>query len=369
MRRALTAALAAATFAAPRAAAQVPDSAGAVRLVDSLTAAALARTGVAGIAVAVARRGTLLVQRGAGWADVERRVPVDSASIFRVGSVTKQVTAALVMREVERGRVDLDAPVTRYVPDAPVQGRRVLVRQLLNHTSGMPSYTALGERWSRQLGGPFVRDSFVALVREAPWEFEPGEQWRYSNSGYWVLGLLLERVTGVPYATLVQRELAGPLGLPSLGWCDTARAVPPATRGYARRAGALVPVPPVELTHPFAAGALCATAGDLVRWADALAGGRVVQPASYARMTTPDTLANGSAQRYGFGLMTGNLRGHRVVTHNGAITGYAADVLRLPDDSLTVAVLVNTDGPVADALATDLALALLGVRRPALPRP
>lgn len=340
--------------------APLTDSAAIAHAVDSLAQALVDRGAVAGVSVAVSRAGRSIVNRGYGFADVAANRATGAETVYGIGSVTKQVTAALVMREVERGRVRLDEPLTRYLPEAPVQGRRVLVRQLLNHTSGIPSYTGMGERWLRQLPRPFPRDSFYALVRSQPFDFEPGDQWRYDNSGYWLLGLVLERVERTTYAALVRDAVAAPLGLGSLAWCaDT----PPAARGYDRRDGTFTPAPPIDMSHPFAAGALCATAGDLVRWSDALADGRVVSAASYARMITPDTLNNGSPQRYGFGLMTGAVRGHPVVAHGGQINGFSAHLVRYPQDSLTVAVLANTGGDAADVLASSIGIALLGLRR------
>lgn len=336
-------------------------------IADSVGAAFLARGTAVGAQIAIGWQGRLVYERGFGTADRERAAAVTPATRFRYGSVTKQFTAALVLRRVEQGLLRLEAPAAPLLPEAPWQNRPVLLRHLLNHTSGIPSYTDQGPRWLRQMAQPFPADSLYALIRDAEPLFEPGAQWRYTNSGYWLLGRILERQSGTPWGTLVQDELAGPLGLSSVAPCPNDPASPTDAQGYDRRNGEFTRTTRTDMSHPYAAGALCGTASDLVRWTLALHGGRVLDAPMLARMTTPDSLTNGSPQRYGYGVMTGRLGRHRAVAHNGAINGFGSHVGWWVDDGVAVAVLVNTSGPMADALFLDLSSALLGVRRPGPP--
>ncbi len=340
------------------------DSARITAVADSVLQAFMARGAASGAQVAIGWNGRVVYERGVGLADRERQLEVTPAMRFRIGSVTKQFTSALVLRRAERGIFDLDAPAAPLLPEAPWRDRPVLLRHLLNHTSGIPNYTEAGPRWQRQEAQPFPADSLYALLRDTEPLFEPGAQWRYSNSGYWLLGRILERQSGRPWGTLVVEELAAPLGLASIAPCPDSPQLPRDALGYARRAGSFVLAEPTDMSHPFAAGALCSTASDLVRWTFALHGGRVIGAQMLARMTTPDSLTNGSPQRYGYGVMTARLGAHPAIAHNGGINGFGSHLGFWKNDGLVVAVLVNTEGPMADGLFLDLSSTLLGVPRP-----
>jgi D-alanyl-D-alanine carboxypeptidase len=331
---------------------------------DSLADAIRKDRNVPGLAVAVVRGHDTLLLHGYGLADLENLVPVDPGSVFRIGSLTKQFTASAIMRLVEAGRIGLDDSLARYLPDYPAAvADRVRIRQLLNHTSGIPSYTGLPRFWqlSRLELAP---DSVLALFKDLPLEFEPGARWRYDNSGYYLLGLILERVTGERYADHLRRTLFEPLGLASTRYCDTGPIVPHRVQGYASDSGRIVNAEPLGMGPPFAAGALCSSAADLARWEQALMGGRVVSAASLALMTAPTALTGGGSQGYGFGLGLGAMAGHRQIAHGGGINGFACWMGYFPDDSLTVVVLTNRADANADAIGSRLARRALGIAEP-----
>ncbi len=347
-----------------RATGQVPSDTALVRSVDSMARAMLASGPVAGMSILVRRGSHTIVDKGYGLADVENGVAATPQSVYRIGSITKQFTAAAVMQLAEQGKLSLDDDITKYLPTLPVQGRHVLIRQLLNHTSGIKSYTGLGPRWFRLLPLELSPDSIVGLVAHEPFDFEPGTNWRYDNTGYVILGMLIEKASGQKYADYLRDHVTGPLGLSATVYCDERPIIPHRATGYEVESGKLVNDTPIHMSQPFAAGALCSTTGDLASWSRALAGGRVVSAASYARMSTPDTLTTGRRLAYGFGLGAGELEGHHVVSHGGGIPGFVSMLATYPADSLTVVVLVTTEGPAADLLAGRIARRALGIRAP-----
>lgn len=337
--------------------------------VDSVASAAVAGHQTAGVSVAVVKNGRTLLAKGYGFADLENDVPATAETVFRIGSITKQVTAAAIMRLMEQGKLSLDDTVQKFLPGVPTQGNRVTVRQLLNHTSGIKSYTGLGPNWRRLIRLDLAPDSMVALFANEPFDFKPGDAWRYNNSGYFLLGMIVEKLSGKRYGQYLQDEFFGPLGLKGTVYCDQAPLIRRRAQGYSTRPGGqFINAEPISMAHPYAAGALCSTVTDLAAWALALSSGKVVSPASYKLMTTPGTLNDGKPLTYAFGLGTGALRGHRQVSHNGGINGFIAELHHYPDDSVVTVVLTNTEGPAATQLERLIARRALGVRDlPAVP--
>ncbi len=340
-----------------------PAAASLARVADSIAAEAVRDGRAVGVSLAVLRGEDTVLVRGYGAADAEAGTPVTPATVFRIGSVTKQFTAAAIMRLAEAGRLSLDDTIGAHLPGYPTQGHTVTIRHLLNHTSGIRSYTAM-PAWRQRMTERLHPDTLVALFAAEPFDFAPGEAWAYNNSGYFLLGRIIERVSGMPYAEYLRTELYPRAGLRETRYCPDAPVTPGDAVGYASAAPPARSAP-LSMTSPYAAGALCSTARDLVRWERALAAGRVVSPASYAAMTTPDTLRDGSRLTYGFGLGIGQLAGRRLVAHNGGINGFGAHLAGVPAESLTVAVLVNTEGGTADRITELVLRAALGIPLPA----
>jgi CubicO group peptidase (beta-lactamase class C family) len=358
--RLLTATLVLLSFPIHARAQTTPPGATRVRaVVDSLARAFLADSQAPGVSIEVVRDGDTIVSTGWGFANLEERVPATAATLYRIGSITKQFTSAAVMRLVQAGKVSLDDSIAAYLPDLPAAWRGVTVRELLNHTSGIPSYTDIGERWQRRWREDMPTDSLVAMTASDSMWFAPGAQWRYDNTGYVVLGMLLDHVTGTPYPQYIERDLVHPLGLTHTYYCDTDRILPGRAPGYRREKDHWAHAAFLSMTQPYSAGALCSTVGDLARWNLLLAGGQVVDSASYHAMTTPTGAAR--ANHYGFGLGADTLDGHAIIKHGGGIPGFITSNSYLPDDRLSVTVLTNAGTSAPGPLADQVARAALGI--------
>jgi CubicO group peptidase (beta-lactamase class C family) len=361
MRHTYAAALLVGALTAPAARAQ--DTRSLIRYVDSVANAAVAEHRTAGVSVAVVKNGRTILAKGYGFADLENDVPATAETVYRIGSITKQFTSAAIMRLVEQGKLSLDDTLQKFLPNFPTQGNRVTVRHLLNHTSGIKSYTSLGPRWARVIRLDLAPDSVVALFANEPFDFKPGDAWAYDNSGYFLLGMIIEKVSGKPYGQYVKDELFTPLGLESTIYCDQAPLIKHRAQGYAPQpGGGFINAEPLSMTQPYAAGSLCSTVTDLAAWTLALSSGKVVSPASYKAMATPGTLNDGKPLTYGFGLGIGTLGGHRQVSHNGGINGFISELHHYPDDSLVTVVLTNTGALAAVQLERLIARRALGIK-------
>jgi CubicO group peptidase (beta-lactamase class C family) len=246
--------------------------------------------------------------------------------------------------------------IGRFVPQLPVRWRGVTVEQLLEHTSGVPDYTAIGDRWTRAWKDSVTPQALIALVNGAKGEldFRPGTDWSYSNMGYDVLGLLVETLYAKPFADVIRDEFAVPLGLGATRFCENAAGANGQALGYARTGARFETAPYQHISHAFADGSLCTTVGDLDRWNRALHGGRVVSAASYARMITP---AGSAVQaNYGLGVKAIARPEHPIIYHQGQMPGFVSIDAWFPGDSLSVVVLANDDAwpglvPLLNALA------------------
>jgi CubicO group peptidase (beta-lactamase class C family) len=331
------------------------------RAADSIADAFIKRGRVAAMSIAVIRGRDTLVMKGYGMADLENDVPATAQTVYRIGSVTKQFTSVAVMQLVEQRKLSLDDDITKYVPNAPTHGRKILVRHLLNHTSGIPSYTDVGGTFGRVMRLDLPHDSLLATVKNDSLQFEPGSHFYYNNTGYYLLGMILERVTGRPYGDYLKDALFVPNGLTSTLYCSTAPIIKHRAQGYDARPTGLVNTDYISMDLPFAAGSLCSTVGDLATWTRLLHSGRLVSAASFASMTTPVKLTSGRPMQYGFGLSIDTLGPHRRVHHGGGINGFISELAYYPDDSLTVVVLSNTSPAPSAEVAENLARIAFGM--------
>lgn len=311
--------------------------------VDRIAVNALERRPLPGLSVGVARGGRTILAKGYGYADLEKRVQASAETVYHLGSISKQFTAAAVMRLVECGKVGLEDPLTKYLPDYPVRGRRILVRHLLHQTSGIKEFFTVEGFGELESGPPekYSRQDLVDLFKREPFVYEPGERWAYSNSNYTLLGIIIERASGRTYDDYLRETFFEPLGLGTLHSFGSRPNDPACARGYVPRGGSLVPAPPVNPNTAVGDGGLAANVLDLLRWTHAFTNGRAVSPASYRRMTSAERVRRGYRPDYGYGLSLVPLDGRRRIGHNGDVTGYTGALAHYPEADLTVAVLTN----------------------------
>jgi len=313
-----------------------------------------------GVTVLVARGEQLLYKGARGAASIELGVAMQPDHLLRIGSVTKQFAAAALLKQVDEGKAKLDDPLSKFLPDYP-NGAKITLLQLLNHTSGIKSYTGI----SGYMGNPIKRDlSTAELVKEfqdQPVDFAPGEKWAYNNSGYVLVGAVVEAISGKPWHQAIDELLLKPAQISSVHYQAGDKLFKGMAQGYTLNAQREVaPAALLSMTQPHAAGALIANTEGLWRWNQALHGGKLISPASYERMTTPEGPAKPS--NYGFGIGTGKLRDHVMLTHGGGIHGFGALLNYLPASQTTVVILRNSDkaGFATDLVARKLAAFAIG---------
>ncbi len=319
-----------------------PDHWAFVAAVDAAAAEALQRGPIAGLSVAVFVHGKAVLAKGYGSADVESAVAATADTSYPIASLTKHFTAALVLRLADQGKLSLDDPLRRFFPSARPAIGALTIRHLLDHTSGLTR------------GGPAPRAAALSVITRGGTARPQGEAWDYSNYNFSLLGLVIEQASGRDYAGYVHDELAGPLGLGGTGYCEDGSAVPGRGRDYQSGLKTVTPTPYWTEQKFFAAGGLCSTVLDLVRWEKALEEGRVVSPAMLQAMRTPARLTDGREADYGFGTRLGFTGGHRKLGHTGGGQSNKAVLARYPADDVTVAVLLNTERADATVTATDL---------------
>ncbi len=324
--------------------------------VTPLMARFLGDSGVVGVSVGVERGSDVIVRGGWGLADRGTGRKATAETVYRLGSSSKQFTAALIMRLVERGAVGLDDPVDRHLPEMPRKWLGITVRQLLNHTSGVPNFTdSNASNGSKKLPPA----GLLALVSGRGLPFPAGSKFAYSNTNYVMLGQIAERHYGKPFAHILAEELFGPLNMRSTRFCEDEFGANGQAMPYERVGDRVDDASYWSVTHGFGSGGICSTVGDVAVWNRALHGGKVVSASSYAQMTTPEGAA--APQRFGFGLMTQDVAGRPAVLQGGTVPGFIAMPVWLPAEQLSIVILMNTrPTPHTPFLLRDLARLALG---------
>jgi D-alanyl-D-alanine carboxypeptidase len=350
--------LALAPLAAASAAPPAPagaDDAGFRERVDRAAAEVLASTGTPSASIAIVRDGKIDYVKAYGDAKLSPKVPARPEMRYSVGSISKQFTATGILMLAEEGKLSLDDPVSRFVPDLTRAGD-VKVRQLLSHTSGYQDY------WPQDYVPPFMTKPVTAadiLDRWAkkPLDFEPGTRWQYSNTGYVIAGVILEKASGEKLLPFLTARIFRPLRMESIVNIDQDRLTESDPTGYMRYAlGPPRPAPKEGKGWLFAAGELAMTAEDLARWDVGMLERRLLKPASYQEQQTDVLLRNGLATGYGLGVDVKRVAGHRAIAHGGEVSGFSSENAVFPDDGAAIVVLTSADATGApDALAEKIA--------------
>jgi CubicO group peptidase (beta-lactamase class C family) len=346
-----------------------PPAASPAAAVDAYVEKAMNVRRVPGASVAVIKDGKIVVAKGYGFADTDKSIKATEQTVYQLASVTKQFTAAAILLLVEDGKVSLDGKITEILPGLPTAWSGVTVRHLLTHTSGIKSYTEVFGQQKTPDSQVFTNDQILALVKDLPLQSAPGEKHAYCNTGYYLLGMIVEKASGKPYATFVSERIFTPLGMTASGYDDYDDARPIRARGYQSSGSSVTASEHTHPTQPFAAGALVSTVVDLAKWDAALDARKLLKPASYEAMWTAVKLNGGATANYGFGWVVDSVNGHRRVSHGGGITGFSTFISRFPDDKLTVIVLTNMSGGAAGAMTAGIAELLVPALAPPAAKP
>jgi CubicO group peptidase (beta-lactamase class C family) len=297
--------------------------------------------------ILIAQSGKILVTKGYGTGDVELNVLDTPATKFRLGSITQQFTAMAILELAEAGRLNVQDLVCKYIPECPNDWQEIKIVNLLTHTSGISNFTDFPD-YERTIMMPTTVPELIARFKNKPLEFRPGEKVQFSNSGYEVLGVVIETVSGEPYAKYLAEHIFEPLGMRDTG-CDSAtRIIPLRASGYTWDGDTLVNAPYMDMSIPYSAGGLYSTVGDLYRWDRALYSEKLVSKKSLNQMFTP------YRDGYGFGWKILKEFQRKVFAHAGKINGFSTAIRRYPDDDACVIVLSNLESVDAEKVAHDL---------------
>jgi len=314
-----------------------------------------------GAAVLVAKGDKILYKKAFGLDDLEKKTPLRPDMIFRLGSVTKQFTAVAILQLVQQRKISLKDDITKFIPDYPTQGKIITVEHLLNHTSGIKSYTSM-PLWTPEVQQmDLTPKALVDFFKDQPMDFDPGDRYAYNNSGYILLGYIIEQVTGMSYADYLTKNVFKPAGLKHTFYETLPRPIPNWANGFQRdEQGKYAPAEPLSMTQPYAAGSLVSTVEDLYLWNRALFAGKIVSKGLLQQAHTPHVLPDGTNTRYGYGWQMGYILGSPTVEHGGSVHGFQTMMIYLPKEEICVAILTNCDAYSPDEPAEKLAALAAG---------
>ncbi len=312
---------------------------------DSLVKTDLDSVRVAGIAVAVFKGNDPILLKSYGFADLEWSVKLPVDASFEIGSVTKQFTGAAILQLMEQNKLGLEDELTKYIK-FNTQRKKVTIRQLLSHTSGIKGYTELPEfeNFSKL---KFPKDSLLRIVEKNPFDFDPGEALIYNNTGFFMLGLIIEKISGLSYEAYVKKNLFDPAGMANSYYCSESKVIKNRAHGYDMGDKTLIRAGYLDHTWPYAAGSLCSTVEDLVAWNQALHHGKILNEVSYAEFLKVVQLNDGSSTHYAKGITVADYWGIPMISHGGGINGFLSENRYFPKEDISIVVLVNTTGPVS----------------------
>jgi CubicO group peptidase (beta-lactamase class C family) len=306
---------------------------------------------IPGLTLKIVRDGRAIKTAAYGLANVELNVPGKPETVFEIGSVTKQFTAAGILLLAQEGKLSVADKISQHLKDTPEAWANVTIRHLLTHTSGIKSYTGLD---GFQLWRHLTQEQFIKAIGKEPMEFQPGDSWKYCNTGFSLLGYIIENVSGKNYWDFMGERVFQPLGMRATTNRRPSLIIPNRAAGY-EQTNHLWVNRDSDLTDVFSAGAIASTVGDLAKWSAALDGDRLLIAASKAQMWTPVKLNDGKTRKYGFGWNVDAVEGHKNIGHGGSTSGFSASIQRFPDDRLAVIILTNTDEEIATTLAKKVA--------------
>lgn len=295
-----------------------------------------------GVSVLVSSHGKIVYKKALGMANAELNVPMQTNNVFRIGSITKQFTAIAILQLMEAGKLNLKDEITRFIPDYPVQGATITIENLLTHTSGIRDYTSIKDSVQR-FKMDFSPVQMISYFQNQPMRFAPGTRHEYSNSNYFLLGYIIEKITGKTYGQYLAENFFQPLGMTSSFYANDAKMIKNRAEGYTRTGEAIENARTISMTQPYAAGSILSTVEDLFKWQQAVQSYKLVKKETLEKALTKYKLANGTAVNYGYGWRFGFIQGSQTIWHGGLIDGFMSMGLYLPKEDVYVVVLSNCD--------------------------
>ena len=296
-----------------------------------------------GVSALVAKNGEIIYSSAFGLANLEHQIPLNPESVFEIGSITKQFTAVAILMLEQEGKLKVTDEVTKYIPDYPTQGKSITIHHLLNHTSGIKSYTNMPSFMS-EARTDMTPNELIDVFKNEPLEFDPGDQWKYNNSGYIILGEIIERVSGISYEEYVETKLFAPAGMSRSLYGSHSEIIPNRANGYQPQEDGYRNADYLSMTLPYAAGSLMSTVGDLFKWQQALSSNKLISAFQLNKAWTNTSLNDGSLTDYGYGWSINEVSDVPSIEHGGGIFGYTTYAIYIPEEDLYVAVFANSNG-------------------------
>ena len=311
-----------------------------------------------GATALIYKNGDVIYRKGFGYANLELDVKMQPEHVFEIGSITKQFTAIAILMLEEQGKLKVEDDITKFIPDYPTLGKTITIHHLLNHTSGIKSYTGM-KSFREKARVDMTPAELIDVFKNEPMDFDPGEQYRYNNSGYIILGHIIELVTGASYEDFVQQNFFDKLGMTNSYYGSHQRLIKNRAYGYQDRDG-YVNADYLSMTLPYAAGSLMSNVDDLLKWQKALNTNQLISKTTYEKAINGSSLNNGEPIGYGYGLQSGKIQGSKIISHGGGIFGYTTQGIYLPKEDVFVSVLTNCDCNSPGKYATKIAAIAIG---------
>jgi len=313
-----------------------------------------------GISILVAKEGKPIYRKAFGKSNLELDVNATPENVYEIGSITKQFTAVAILMLQEQGKLSVQDEITKYIPDYPTQGKKITIHQLLNHTSGIKSYTNMAS-FMNLARTDMTPTELIDKFKNEPMEFDPGTAFNYNNSGYILLGQIIEVVTGDTYENFIEQKIFEPLGMKNSRYGKMTEVIPNRANGYSEaETDSYVNANYLSLTLPYAAGSLMSTVDDLLIWQNAISANKLIKRSSLETAINGSTLSNGDKIEYGYGWGTNNIQGELSIAHSGGIFGYSTNGIYLPEQDIYVIGLTNCDCNDVGAITNKIAALAIG---------
>ena len=312
------------------------------------------KTNEPGVAVLVAQKGNIIYQKGFGMANLELDALMQADNVFKIASLTKQFTGVAILQLMEQGKLDLQDDITKFIPGYPTQGNKITIEHLLTHTSGIQDFSSMKD-YPARMNLDVTPTEMIDHFKNEPLRFTPGTKWEYSNSGYFLLGYIIEKITGKSYGEYLEENIFKPVGMSSSLYYSQIKIVRNRVDGYTLGATGFENAQPVSMTQPYAAGAIQSTVGDLFKFHQALNSFKLLKKETLSKALTPYKLPDGKVTDYGYGLRVGYVYQSPSIWHAGRINGFVTKQVYLPKEDVFVVALSNCDCNSPDLLVSRLA--------------